>query len=111
MSEYLGHDGNSDDERVQKRVFVRENLSCSSKIELRYYSTAYELSCIYCGTEGTNRTMSVFFFQLREKLQGENLKNQNFAHKTIIFHQNSLKICKKYLYPFLYAFIKMSNKG
>ena len=54
LSEYLGHNGNRDDERVQKRVFVRENLSCLSKIELPYFSVeSYKPICIYCGAEGT----------------------------------------------------------
>ena len=41
------------------RVFVGENISCSSKIELPYFSVeAYPISCIYCGIGGTKRTLN-----------------------------------------------------
>ena len=58
LYEYLEHDGNNDDERVQKKVFVRENLSCLSKIELPFFSVdSYKPICIYCGAEETSRTL------------------------------------------------------
>ena len=41
------------------RVFVRENISCSSKIELPYFSVeAYPILCIYCRIGGTKRTLN-----------------------------------------------------
>ena len=35
------------------------------------------------------------FFQVRKNWHSKNLKNQSFAHKTIIFQQNPLKISRK----------------
>ena len=44
---------------LNTRVFVRENISCSSKIELPYFSVeAYPILCIYCGIGGTKRTLN-----------------------------------------------------
>ena len=60
LSEYVGHDGNSDEEEIQKRVFARENLSCKSNIEIPYYSAqGYKPICVYCGTDGTKRTLHI----------------------------------------------------
>lgn len=57
LSEYLGT-GNDRDEKYLKSLFVRENISCSSKIELPYYTVDfYPKICIYCGITGTSRTL------------------------------------------------------
>ena len=41
-----------------KKVFVRENLSCVSKIELPYYSVAfYKKIWVWCGVSGTSRML------------------------------------------------------
>ena len=38
------------DSEISDVVFIRENLACSSKIELPYYSVdAYKDVCIHCG--------------------------------------------------------------
>ena len=48
LSEYLGI----------RQLFVRENISCSSNIELPYYTVdVYPKICIYCGISGTSRTL------------------------------------------------------
>ena len=40
------------------KLFVRENLSCTSKIELPYYSVdSYKKICVYCGLPGTSRML------------------------------------------------------
>ena len=57
LSEYLGT-GNDKDEKYLKTIFVRENISCSSKIELPYYTVdIFPKICIYCGKTGTSRTL------------------------------------------------------
>ena len=57
LSEYLGT-GNDRDEKYLKSLFVRENISCSSKIELPYYTVDfYPKVCIYCGITGTSRIL------------------------------------------------------
>ena len=57
LSEYNGP-GNDRDEEMLKLIFVRENISCSSKIELPYYSVEhFPRVCIYCGIIGTLRTL------------------------------------------------------
>ena len=39
-------------------MFVRENLLCTSKIELPYYSVDfYKKICVYCGLAGTSRLL------------------------------------------------------
>ena len=44
---------------LNTRVFVRENISCSSKIELPYFSVeAYPILCNYCGIGGIERTLN-----------------------------------------------------
>ena len=44
---------------LSTRFFVRENISCSSKIELPYFSVeAYPILCIYCGNGGTKGTLN-----------------------------------------------------
>ena len=54
LSEYL-ESGTDRDERHLKSIHVRENLSCSSKVELPYYSVDnYPVVCIYCGIGGTH---------------------------------------------------------
>ena len=37
LSEYMGT-GNDKDEKLLQTIYVRENTSCSSKIELPYYT-------------------------------------------------------------------------
>ena len=57
LSEYLGT-GNDRDEKYLKTLFVRENISWSSNIELPYYTVdVYPKICIYCGISGTSRTL------------------------------------------------------
>ena len=57
ISEYMGT-GSDRDEKYLKNIFVRENLSCASKIELPYYAVDfYPKICIYCGVKGTSRTL------------------------------------------------------
>lgn len=59
LSEYQGTGGELKTEReIFKKVFVRENLSCVSKIELPYYSVAfYKKICVWCGVSGTSRML------------------------------------------------------
>ena len=58
LSEFLGN-GADKDERFLQSIFVRENISCSSKMELPYYSVeCYPIVCVYCGTGGTHRTLN-----------------------------------------------------
>ena len=41
-----------------KTIFIRENISRASKIELPYYSVDfYPKICIHCGLQGTSRTL------------------------------------------------------
>ena len=57
LSDYHGT-GNDKDEKHLKRIFVQENISCSSKIELPYYSVDFNQKiCIDCGVKGTGRTL------------------------------------------------------
>ena len=57
ISEYM-RTGADRDEKYQKTIFVRENLSCASKIEIPYYSVDnYAKMCNHCGVKGTNRTL------------------------------------------------------
>ena len=57
ISEYMGT-GADRDEKYLKTIFVRENLSCASKIEIPYYSVDnYAKICIHCGVKGTSRTL------------------------------------------------------
>ena len=59
LSEYLGT-GADKDEKHLKDIYVRENLSCSSHIEIPYYAKLldhYPKVCIYCGVSGTTRTL------------------------------------------------------
>ena len=49
-----------EEEKLLERVFVRENLSCTSNIEIRYYPVDFfKPVCIYCGREGTGRQLNV----------------------------------------------------
>ena len=58
LSEYMGSGGDRDEE-ILKVIFARENLSCSSKIELPYYGVDhYPVVCVYCGVTGTKRTLN-----------------------------------------------------
>ena len=58
LSEYLGTGGDKD-ERFINSIFARENISCTSKIELPYYSVDHlPKLCIHCGVGGTSRTLS-----------------------------------------------------
>ena len=53
LSEYMGS-GRDWDEEIFKVIFVRENLSCSSKMELPYYGVDhYPVVYVYCGVTGT----------------------------------------------------------
>ena len=57
LSEYLVTE-NDRDEKYLKTLFVRENISCSSKVELPYYSVDfYPKVRIRCGVTGTSRTL------------------------------------------------------
>ena len=38
-----------EDVSVLTKVYVRENLTCESPIEIPYYSMNHEPLCIYCG--------------------------------------------------------------
>ena len=61
-STLLEYDGteNREEEKISESVFSQENLSCQSKIELPYYSIDFlKPVCIYCGKEGTKRTIEV----------------------------------------------------
>ena len=45
-------DDNNTDVYIKDKIFVRENLDCTSKIELPYYSVGkYKDVCVYCGCE------------------------------------------------------------
>ena len=58
LSEYVGSGGDKD-EQLLKVLFVRENLSCSSMIELPYYGVPhYPIVCVHCGVTGTKRTLN-----------------------------------------------------
>ena len=58
LSEYMGTGGDKD-EQLLKVIFVRENLSCSSNIEVPYYGVDhFPVVCIYCGVTGTKRTLN-----------------------------------------------------
>ena len=57
LSEYLGT-GNDRDEKHLNSIYVRENISCSSTIELPYYSMDhFPKICIYCGIAGTTHRL------------------------------------------------------
>ena len=57
LSDY-GGTGNDRDEKHLKKIFVRENISCASKIELPYYTVdCFPKICIYCGVKGTSRSL------------------------------------------------------
>ena len=59
LNEYNGT-SNDRDEEMLGVIFVRANLSCSSKVELPYYSIDhYPRVCIYCGITGTKRTLNL----------------------------------------------------
>ena len=59
LSEYQGTGGEPKIQReIFQKVFVRENLSCVSKIELPYYSVPfYKKICVWCGVSGTARVL------------------------------------------------------
>ena len=41
-----------------RRVYIHENLSCASKIELPYYSVGFfKKICVHCGVAGTSRLL------------------------------------------------------
>ena len=51
--------GNEKDRKLLNSIYVRRNISCSSKIELPYYSVDhFPKICIYCGVRGTSRSLS-----------------------------------------------------
>ena len=57
LSDYEGT-GNDRDVKLLANIYVRENISCASKIELPYYSVDhYPKICIYCGVKGTSRSL------------------------------------------------------
>ena len=59
LAEYDGPCSHAE-EKLRDRVFLRENLSCASKVELPYYSVDfYKAVCIYCGREGTGRQLNI----------------------------------------------------
>ena len=50
--------GTTEMRSILKNVFFRANISCSSKIELPYFTVDfYPKVCIYCGVTGTSRTL------------------------------------------------------
>ena len=57
LADYAGT-GNDRDLKLIANIYVRENISCASRIELPYYSVDhYPKICIYCGTKGTSRSL------------------------------------------------------
>ena len=57
LADYAGT-GNDKDLKLIENIYVRENISCASKIELPYYSVDhYPKICIYCGVKGTSRSL------------------------------------------------------
>ena len=51
--------GRDKDEQLLEVIFVRENFSCSSTIEVPYYSVDhFPVVCIYCGVTGTKITLN-----------------------------------------------------
>ena len=49
LADYEGT-GNDRDQKLLANIYVKENISCASKIELPYYSVDnYPKICIYCG--------------------------------------------------------------
>ena len=57
LADYAGT-GNDKDLKFIENIYVRENLSCASKIELPYYAVDhYPKICIYCGVKGTSRSL------------------------------------------------------
>ena len=70
FQEFLGDTSNRDN-TIFERVFVKENLSCSSNIELPYYSCEnLKPVCIFCGS-GKNVVTSVEFYPKCNKCKGE----------------------------------------
>ena len=60
LQEYMGSGGDRDEEIIT-RLFVRANISCTSKIKLPYYSVTmgnFPMICIYCRIVGTKRTLN-----------------------------------------------------
>ena len=59
LSEYQGTGRDPQGEiEMLKRVYIRENLSCDSKIELPYYSVDFfKKICVHCGVAGTSRLL------------------------------------------------------
>ena len=59
FSEYLGTGGERNNEKeVAAKVYIRENISCTSKMELPYYSIDFfPKVCIYCGIKGSARIL------------------------------------------------------
>ena len=59
LSEYQGTGGVAKKEKEMiEKVFVRENLSSNSKIELPYYSVDFNKKiCMYHGFAGTSRLL------------------------------------------------------
>merc|ERR1712121_174303 len=59
LSEYQGTGGERESEKnILENVFVKENLSCISKVEIPYYSVDfYPRACVYCGAGGTARML------------------------------------------------------
>ena len=65
LSEYIGT-GNDKDQKFLQTIHVRENVSCSRKTELPYYTVDIYLKiCIHYGVSGTSQTHgnSVEYYQ------------------------------------------------
>ena len=63
--EYHLGTGSDNGKRYVNSLYVRENISFSSEIELPYFSvqhdSQYSKICIYCGFKGTNWTLNNSF--------------------------------------------------
>ena len=82
FKEFLGDKDNSDG-TIFEKVFVKENLSCSSNIELPYFSCDnLKPICIYCGT-GKNVIKSITFYPKCAKCKNEK-DIPNRKRKTIV---------------------------
>ena len=50
------------DTTVSEKLFNRKNLTCSSNIEIPYYSSGYKNICIYCGGCENLKPISILSF-------------------------------------------------
>ena len=58
-SEYEGPE-EREEQKIRETVYTRENLSCSSKVELPNFSVDHlKPVCVHCGCEGTGRTLNI----------------------------------------------------